>query len=336
MKVCPDPAITVSVYCNRKLDQLLRDAIKPFWHEVRERHPGEPHSIWFFRYAKCGEHLKIRIHGAEAVVATVRERLAPNIESFFRTPAADPLPGVWVSKSALPPLDHEDEEEEDYPNKTLLWTQYRRRPEPVGCEFYTRDETHLSLFARAQSSAAEVVLEHLTALVDSEQFLQRRQTLFLKLMLSGLAATDFDASKWMDYHAYHRDWLIRSLTRINPSSLKPSSILAEFDQRLERARSGVASLSSNVRIGAAAADPSEEAGAIGDWSRSVAAFYRHIQTYRGQLEYDQDPFTDDNAYLPLHKVFCGVANQFGFRLSHEAYLHHLLHAAARTAVSGPD
>jgi hypothetical protein len=326
----PDPAVTASIYCNRQLDRLLHAVIAPFWREVRSRHPDV--WIWFFRYGRGGEHLKLRIHGPAAVGDIVRALLERHLEPFFANPVSDPPDGVWISKSALPPLDLEDETEDDYPNKSLLWTHYRRRPEPFGCELYTRDDTHLELFVRTQAAAAEVLLERLAPEVDGPRFAQVRQNLFIKLLVLGLAATDFDAAQWAAYHAYHREWLIQTLVRI-PGTISRQAILEELETRLGAGRAGALALASRIEAGVAAERPPASPDAFGSWSRAMTDFFGHVRAYRGRPEYDQDPFTRDFAYLPLHKVFNGVANQFGYRLSHEAYVHHLLCVAAEAAAA---
>lgn len=68
-----------------------------------------------------------------------------------------------------------------------------------------------------------------------------------------------------------------------------------------------------------------------DWARAAGEFFAYVATYRGRPEYDQDPYSSDHTFLPLFKVFHGAANQYGFRLSNEAYIHHLLCTAGERA-----
>ncbi len=50
----PDPVMTASINCNRRLNRLV---------QVSVRHRQAAPSTWSFRYGKCGEHLKIRVRG---------------------------------------------------------------------------------------------------------------------------------------------------------------------------------------------------------------------------------------------------------------------------------
>lgn len=325
-----DPVLTANVYCNRRMDPLLSGAIAPFWRAVREQYTQNCF-FWLFRYGKCGEHVKLRFHGSEDFAGSVRSLLPAHLDRFFADPASDPDPENWLSKSAIPPIDEEDEAEEDYPNKSLLWTHARRSPVLIGAHVYLADDRHVDLFHRAQAAATEIVLDVLIPGLGRPDFSKHRQSQFLKMLLAAFSALDFDVPQWIDYLTYHRDWLIRTVVaNATVEVITPESILAELDQRVEGMRSAVAGLSGHVLRGASgAAAPGDDP--FGRWGASIASLHEYVKGYRGRPEYDQDPYTRDFAYLPLFKALHGAANQFGFRLSHEAYLNHLLLKAAELA-----
>ncbi len=331
----PDPVISANIYCNRRLDHLIRDAITPFWRELTLSHPDQTPMIWFSRYAKCGEHLKLRVHSSEAIAAVARELLPKHLESFFDQPNSEPLPDIWLSKSATPALDAEDEAEQDYPNKSLLWTTYRRTPITLGCSLYVEDDEHVRRFAVCQSVVSQLMMEVITPALEQKNFLAFRQNQFFKLVLSGLAATDLDIKQWFDYQTYHRDWLLRFLVNtVAPTSTTEETILAEYEPRVARMAPAINTLATMIREASdrSSTSDTEPPQREGDWARAAGDFFDYVSTYRDRAEYDQDPYTRDHAFLPLFKVFHGAANQFGLRLSNEAYMHHVLCVAAEQAL----
>ena len=160
-------------------------------------------------------------------------------------------------------------------------------------------------------------------------------------MIEGLSATDFDNEQWLDYLTYHRDWLIRFLVaNVAPAQSDRETILAEFAPRITRMDQGLEILANVIRT--ASDHPGGPHNPQGEpttnderdkWHQSVGIFFEHVVTYRDRPEYDQDPYTDDYSYLPLFKVLHGAANQFGLRLSNEAYMQHILGTAAERALS---
>lgn len=312
----PDPIVTANVYCSRHLDDVLRDAIAPF----RAALPDDGF-LWFYRYGKRGEHLKLRLHAPAARRDELHAGLARALAPFL-TAIADAPPVVRISKSALPPLDVEDAVADDHPDRALLWTQYQRSAVVVGDPIYIRDDRHMALFTRALAASADFLLAEVLPAAHEPTYLQRRQNGFLKLIVAALAATELAPAVWPTYLAYHRDWLVRHLASNGPAAVDATAIRAEIDGRVAQARGSVPAL---ARILAA---PGEAQGPLAGWSAAVRAFFEHARGYRGRPDYDRDPYTEDFAFLPLFKVLHGCANQTGLRISNEAYLHQLLHEAA--------
>ena len=322
-----DPVLTANIYCNRRLNQLMQAAVAPFFRQLEEEFPGA--EINLFRYGKCGEHLKVWIFGDDSLRDRARLLLESHTAPFLASADADPRPeDPWISKSGLPPVDEEDESGEDYPNKTLVFSRYRRSPVLHGSGAYLGDDRHVRLFVATQAAGARLTLEKLAPQAGAESFFKHRQSLFLKVLIAGLSGLDFDRAGWMEFLGYHRDWLIRTVARFADPGNTPETILEDFETRAAALAGTIPALSAHVEYGSRGEILDRDPLLLA-WRDSVARFFDHVKTYRGRPEYDQDCFTRDFAFLPLFKVFHGVANQFGYRLSHEAYVFHLLLAAAR-------
>lgn len=336
-----DPIVTVNIYCSRHIDDLLREVVAPFRSEMRDELNGHGF-LWFSRYGKSGEHLKLRLHAPEPRREALRASLERTLVRFLEV-IADAPPVERLSKSSLPPVDVEDAVDKDYPDRSMLWTTYRRSPVVVGDPIYVRDDHHMALFTRAVAASGEFILSEVVPASRDPKYLQVRQNSFLKLIITGMTATDFAPATWPVYYTHHRNWLVRTLVTRSPLGVAPDAILAEMNGHLDKVRSTLPAL---ARIMAAqraeARDGGAPSGPLAAWTAAVREFFAYVSGYRGRPEYDRDPYTDDYTFLPLFKIFHTCANQFGFRLSNEAYLHHLLlHAALAsleedaTAAAGP-
>jgi hypothetical protein len=326
-----DPILTASIYCSRYVDDVLRDAIAPFRAAMRDEAGGHD-LLWFFRYGKRGEHVKLRLHAPESRRDTLRARLEHGVSRFLAAIADAPPPAKRLSKSGLPPVDVEDALDEDHPDRSLLWTTYRRSPVIVGDPVYTRDDRHMALFARAVSASADFLLDEVLPVSRAPAYLQHRQNSLLKLVIAGMAATDLAGARWPVYFAYHHDWLLRHLVTQSPLGVDGAAITAEIDGHLDRMRGAVPGLARIVAAQHGEVDGSAEFGPLGAWRAAVQEFFAYVKGYRGRPEYDRDPYTDDHSFLPLFKVFHACANQLGFRISHEALVYRLLLEAARVSV----
>jgi hypothetical protein len=326
-----DPVVTANIYCSQYINDLLRDAVAPFRSAMHDETSGRGF-LWFFRYGKRGEHLKLRLHAPESHRGALHARLEQTVSRFLDTidPAA---PVDRLSKSALPPVDVEDEPDEDYPDRAMLWTRYRRSPVVVGDLIYTQDDHHMARFTRAAAASADFLLEEVFPASREPAYPQRRQSAFLKLITAGMAATDFAAATWPTYFSYHHDWLVRHLAAYSSLGVDAASLEAEIDGLLDKARGAVPALARIMAAQRAArCDGGGSSGPLGAWSCAVQSFFAYVQGYRGRPEYDRDPYTDDHSFLPLFKLFHACANQLGLRVSNEAYLYRLLLEAATASV----
>jgi hypothetical protein len=320
----PDPSLTASLYCNRRLELMAREVLGGLSADLDEQGLSSDSFFWYLRYGKCGEHLKVRVHGPDSAVTAARQSLAAHASRFFATSASNPEPQVWVSKSAIPPLDTEDEQEADYPNKTLLWTHYRRSPVVFGSEVYLDDEIHLVRFCRCQAAVTRLALDILLPKLGELRYPEHRQAIFLHILLTALSSFHLPLAETAAYLAYHRDWLIRSLVHnvTTPETTTFETLRDELRIRAESSASTLRPLAEHIE--AALEQPQASTDDYLPLHREFSAFYDHVSTYRGQSRYDQDPCTRDFSFLPVFKVLHFAANQLGFRLSHEAYVFTLL------------
>ncbi|ACY14044.1 hypothetical protein Hoch_1492 [Haliangium ochraceum DSM 14365] len=350
-----DPIVTASLYCSRHIDRALHEAINPFRAALQEK-LGAGAYLWFYRYAKRGEHLKLRVHAPSADADALRALLDEHVQRFLAVVADEP-PVERISKGAMPAMDVEDELETDQPDRSLLWTTYQRTPVIVGDLRYVQDDRHMALFTQGLAASSDYALAEVIPAFAERSYHQKRQNAFLKLAIAGMSMTDLAAPQWVTYFRYHRDWLIRHLVMISPPEVTAEVLTEELDQRLEGVRRILPSLANimaahreedddsdeNAPDSASATEESSaeqtppEPTPFDTWRTATAAFFEHVSGYRGRAEYDCDPYSEDYAFLPMFKLLHACANQLGFRISHEAYLHHLLlQAATLSAESSGD
>ncbi len=328
-----DPALTGNVYCNRRLDVLMKDAIAPFGRELRALSPES--CLTLFRYGKGGEHLKVWIYGPEALSEAARPLLERCCGAFLASPRAERLPGdSWISKSGLPAIDDLDEAAGDHPDRTLAFSRYRRSAVLLGAEIFAADDRHVRLFAATQAAVSHLLLERLAPQADSPDYFKARQALFLNLLIAAFSALRFAPAELAEYLAYHRDWMIRTVAKIAGPGKTPATIVADFEQRAAAQRGAVSGLAAHLEA-AGNGELLDQDPLLLEWRDAVGRFFAHAAGYRGDAAYDQDPFTADFAFLPLFKALHGAGNQFGFRVSHEGFLHHLLLAACREQPAAP-
>jgi Lantibiotic biosynthesis dehydratase C-term len=337
----PDPLLSANLYCSRRLDEVIRQAIVPFWSTVGETAGGEC-SIWLVRYPRRGEHLKVRLHGPETWRGPLQEGLTAAAERLFA--ALDPPPPgeARVSNPTAPPIDDEDRPAEDHPDRTLLWTRYRRSHVSLAGKPFLDDDRYVALIAASLARACDVVLASFrSAAAPTEPSHQRRQTLLLETVIAGLGALDFEPAQRHAYLAFHRDWLLRfNLVRSKVDDAKTRQFLADFDRRA-RAMSAV-----RERLRAMASDawrqgPADLAGArctnpAAAWGEALAALRDHVTPLAADPDFHVDPFASDPLFPPLFKAFHGLANQLGVAMLDEALSYHLLLCALASSTVEAD
>lgn len=311
----PDPAVTASIYCDRGLEGVVRGALVPFAREIDARHPGR-WRLWFVRYARRGEHVKVRLHGPSVEAEEVRSLLGVHVRTHldaFPSPAELPR----VSRPDAPAVDPDDEGEGDHPDRALRWTAYRRSHVSLGPPALLDDDGYVARMAACLAHGAELALEAASA--DDAASASARQRTLLGALVAGLAAPGFMAGERIAYLRYHRDWLVR----FQAGAAGEVELARALDRQADAMAAAVAQL---ARVTGEAwtgdAPPGTELGG------AVAALAAHLDPSRASAA---DPFASDGRFPPLFKVFHGLANQLGLSAVHEALAHHLLVRAGAPA-----
>lgn len=314
---CPDPMLTASVYCEGGLDGALARIVAPLLERLRQDSPAA--YVWTVRFGRRGQHLKLRAHATGADLAPLRDLVGSLAESFFAAQAAPP-PAERPPRLDLPPIDPDDEAEEVQPDRTLLWTRYRRSHVSLGGDPWLSDDVYAARMTECLGRGCESVLAAVAAAPDGSIAAGERQKLILKALMSGLPAAGLDTTEGASsYLRYHRDWLLRFFLG---DESEERAALDGFDRQLERMASTVARLG---EIGLGDAPPAGDREPT--WAAAVARLSAHLATHREDPEFRTDPFAPDAAHPALFKVFHGTANQAGLRPLEEAFVHHLLETA---------
>jgi hypothetical protein len=319
----PDPPLTANFYCGGLLDSIIQSVIKPFRSEMLERAPDFQSYLWLFRYGRCGEHLKLRVHAPPEEIPWMKESLGAAADRFF-TRLPESLAPAGTGRRDVPPIDQEDAALDDYPDRSLLWTHYERSEVSLGARPRILDDTYTVLFTRCLGMACDFLLSQVVVDVPLEAGFphQFRQSTLLKLVLSALPG--FTAAERASYLAYHRDWLVRGLlAQRRPAWRGESDILQRLEEQVERLGGGIEILGELARSrweeGARETIPELER-----WQEAVAHLARHIADLPEEPEGSLDPFEDNPTFPSVFKVLHGVANQLGLRKLDEAFAYHLL------------
>lgn len=320
----PDPTLSASVYCNRRLDRVVSGLVIPFRERLRELDPEERWALWMVRYSGRGDHLKLRLHGPEEERETVRTLIAEEAGRFFAAlePAGDE---PRVSRTGIPAIDEDDEGEGDHPDRALLWTRYRRSHVSLGPEPFLADDGYARAMAAALGAGAAMVLAAFAAHPGGEPPAAARQRTLLKAVVAGLAEAGLSRDRCAAYLAYHRDWLLRFFA-------EDAEREAELREGLERQADAMASTVEQLR-GVVGAEWTAASRAETAWRGTLAALAAYVAPFGGDPAYRVDPYATDPIFPPVFKVFHGVANQLGLSPVHEAFVHHLLLRAARSGAA---
>jgi hypothetical protein len=317
----PDPIVTASVYCSGRLDHVIHEALKPALSRLREEEPDGGWMLWFIRYAKLGDHVKVRLHGPANRAEQARRAVHDAVEAFLdRLPPADPDETRIVGKH-VPSIGPEDDAAEAPPDRSLIWTEYRRSYVTFGPKRLLGDDAYVARMTECLGRSTDLVLET-TRLQETGGIAGSvRQRALIRALIVGLGATGFDAGDRRAYLAYHRDWLLRFWST---DSARDAETLAAFEARVASMGPTVAQLR---RAADAAWDtdaPPRPDDAAGRYGEAVAALRDYAEPLRRQGTERDDPFTDEDAFPLVFKAFHGVANQVGLGANNEAFIHHLL------------
>lgn len=322
----PDPILTASIFCNRRLDRVLHEAVAPAFARIRAEHPEADPGLWWVRYAKNGDHLKVRLHGPAEVADGARRALEDSVDALFAAlPPADPEE-KRLSKHDSPPIDIDDEAIADYPDRTLLWTRYRRSHVSLGPKALLKNDVYVARMTACLARAGALVLEATSLDPEGKIPGSVRQRALLRALFAGLRAAGLSPAERIDYLDYHRDWLIRYNAADDAGEVH---IHGSFDRQLERVGGTVQQL---ARTAAAQWNPSvtpPREGTDARWGDALAALNDWADELRSGPSLD--PHTEQHAFPLIFKALHGVANQAGLDMMNEAFLYHLVGRAAELA-----
>jgi hypothetical protein len=322
----PEPSLSASVYCAGRLDEIIHRCIAPYWREVRGAGPDRAY-IRLLRYARGGEHLKIRIHAPEAM----SPGLGASLEAAVRS-CLDGLPGAPAERAerprdAAPPIDVEDESPEAHRDRSFVWTRYRRSHVEFGGKPLLDDDAYVARMVVCQAEAAERVLSALKPEPQGGVPFRVRQNTLLKSAIVAVSALPWSPEHRSAYFAYHRDWLVRfSLAQGNQGPEKAVDAVARLDANLQRLGPGleVYRKAAEARWGRAdeGAAPLDDPDAR--FRAAIGELHRHVAPFEGKPGYQVDPFAVEPMFSALFKVLHVLGNQLGLKPSDEAFAHHLL------------
>jgi hypothetical protein len=308
------------------LDELIGHVVAPFWREVKALGKSSWH-LWILRYARRGEHLKVRLHGPDEQRAIVKGLMEERARSYFSTLGAPEEGAPRRISRKSPPIDADDQTEGAHPDRALLWTEYRRSHISLAGEPFLLDDYYVSLFIRCLTNGCERVLDALCPDSSEVAPLSARPGILLKLLAKGLAGPDLPDRQRAQYLSYHRDWLIRfTLLGRQADPDKAVEVVARFDRRLE---------SMAARMEALHRILEREWWGDGEltetpWNRSLAELLRYSRALCESVDYHIDPFASDPAFICLFKALHAVGNQLGVSMLDEAFIYHMLLCAAES------
>lgn len=318
--------LSANIYCAHRVDAVIGQAILPFWRRIASE--GSSY-LWLIRHSRAGEHLKVRLHGPPELHDDARLALSEAVVACFaQLPAVEP-PETSSAHASLPVIDPEDAADDNYPDRTLLWTTYRPSPVTLGASILAQDPTYHQLFTRVLGAGCRIALDlFATAPADGSLPLTRRQSTIFKICIATLQALPFDACERSTYLGYHRDWLVRwALAHSDPGTTTRETILELFDRKAAATKPTLDVLG---RLLGQRPDPVEPAAsdAQSEYREAVRHYFDYVSTFRGNPDYALDPYADDPVFLPVFKVLHNLANTVGLGIRHEAFAYHLLTLAS--------
>lgn len=331
-----DPIVSANVYCSGRLSEVIHRAIAPFWSELKHRYGSDSNYLWIMRYAKGGDHLKIRLHGPPSRRQLIMGLLASALESYLESlgPSDPTIPQKSAEFST--PIDEDDFAEGNYPDRTYRWTRYLRSPVSLGFAPFLDDDRFVSLLTVCLARSTEILFVRLQINQDGQASHQEVQRILLLALVAGLSALPFTWEERLLYVAYHRDWLLRALLKRPGGSGGPHQaerLLARLDLEAakQQKKNGLARLAelsqAHCRDGIAA-----------DWDSDLTAWRGALCRLASYMEPScrtpsllVDPFAEAAIFPLLFKAMHGFANQLGLKHIDEAFAYHLL----LTAVAPP-
>lgn len=316
----PDPVLSANLYCHGRLDEVIYRLVSPFWHAA-DLGGGY---LWFMRYDRGGDHLKIRCHGPGSIQADVKDLLTRHATSYFES--LGPATSTTADGNSLtsPPIDIEDAAESAYDDRSLLWTQYQRNSMALGSSPFLDEERYVSRITQCHARGCQRAMERLVPDATGACSNSLRQTSLLESMIEALAV--LEPSQHRSYLQYHRDGLIRHLAIASGKGIaRARAILHRYDLQAQKREASLRGLRKAME--SLASDSTTTPSSL--WQSSLDDLIASIQPLIQEPSYHIDPFAQDPAFPVLFRVLHHHANQLGLDALNEGLAYHLLLGAAR-------
>jgi hypothetical protein len=312
----PDPTLTANIYAGGLLSELLKQAIVPFWREALCVSPDRSF-LWVVRYGRRGEHLKIRLHTPWETRERLQYTLSKRVQQFFNEVDVIPEP-PRIARDDAPAIDFEDEEASLAPDRSLIWTTYRRSHVSLAEAPWLENDLLVAHSCECLASGCDVVLSAMAS--EPKLTVDKAQRLLLKVICAGFSEVAWSFEDTVNYLQYHRDWLVRFFVSEPVAREK-------FLDKVKDLRPG------NQIIGQIW-DLFQRQQSIADKPAMFKGFVSRLtalSAYAGGFndvpEFQIDPYASKAVFLPIFKVLHGVANQLGVPPLEEARVYDLVLAA---------
>ena len=303
--------MSASIYADGLLDEVLSRVIGPYRTEAAD---VSGFLVWAARSPINGEHIKVRIHGEERDRDPLKCALERHARRYFESMPA-PAPPRAKNESVQP--DPDEELHESPPDRTIVWTTFRRVPILMPGAPWIEDDCFAGLHFRCLAGGLDLVLAAIAAGTFAPS---GRLGLLARALVSGLAALELaEPDQASCYLHYHRDWLLRFFLK---DAHGQAEWLEESDARARRASATVSHLAALACERWGAGMPLVEGERV--WTGPLADLGAYIRAFRGQAAYRIDPFASDITFPPVFKALHVLANQMGLHPLQEAHVYHLL------------